>query len=235
MVRALRAGASGIEVRLRHHARARRMVLRVGQAGAHAATLTLPPGVPLAAAEAFLHDQQDWLRRQIDRGPVRVAVGPGTAIPFGDGTLQIRQTPGRQLRREGDVLLVPGPARMVPGRVAGFLRESARAACAGGVTRQAARLGRVPGRISLRDPRSRWGSCTSRGDLMFSWRLAMAPVRVLDYVVAHEVAHLAELNHSARFWAVVADLCPDHAGPRDWLRRNGAGLHAFDFAAGDAP
>lgn len=232
MVRALHAGASGIEVRLRHHARARRMVLRVGQAGEHPATLTLPPGVPLAAAEAFLRDQQDWLRHQIARGPVRVAVGPETDVPFGDGSLRVRQVPGRRLRHEAGVLHVPGPARMVPGRVAGFLRESARAACADGVAFHAARLGRTPGRISLRDPRSRWGSCTSRGDLMFSWRLAMAPAQVLDYVVAHEVAHLAEMNHSTRFWAVVADLCPDNAGPRDWLRRHGASLHAFDFASG---
>jgi predicted metal-dependent hydrolase len=139
----------------------------------------------------------------------------------------------RRLRHECSTLHVPGPMSAVSGRVAGFLRESARAACAEGVARHAAALGRHPGRISLRDPRSRWGSCTSRGDLMFSWRLAMAPAAVLDYVVAHEVAHLAEMNHSQRFWAAVARLCPDHAGPRDWLRRNGAGLHAYDFTGGD--
>lgn len=210
------------------------MVLRVGQAGVHSATLTLPPGVPIAAAEAFLDDQQDWLRRQIARGPVQVAIRPDSEIPFGDGRLQVRMTAERRLMHEAGTLLVPGPARMVPGRVAGFLRESARAACDAGVVRHAAALGRQPGRISLRDPRSRWGSCTSRGDLMFSWRLAMAPAAVLDYVVAHEVAHLAEMNHSARFWAVVHDLCPDNAGPRDWLRRNGAGLHAYDFTGGGA-
>ena len=210
------------------------MVLRVGPAGGHAATLTLPPGVPISAAEAFLDDQQDWLRRQIERGPVRVTVAPGSEIPFADGRLRVRMSAERRLRHEGETLLVPGPAAMVPGRVAGFLRESARAACAEGVERHAAALGRRPGRISLRDPRSRWGSCTSRGDLMFSWRLAMAPAAVLDYVVAHEVAHLAEMNHSPRFWAVVAELCPDHAGPRDWLRRNGSGLHAHDFTGGEA-
>ena len=79
--------------------------------------------------------------------------------------------------------------------------------------------------ITLRDPRSRWGSCSPAGDLMFSWRLVMAPAAVLDYVVAHEVAHLAEMNHSTRFWAVVRRLCPDHAPAREWLRRHGASLH----------
>jgi predicted metal-dependent hydrolase len=90
-------------------------------------------------------------------------------------------------------------------------------------------LGLPFGRVTLRDTRSRWGSCTSAGDLMFSWRLIMAPSAVLDYVVAHEVAHLAEMNHSDRFWAQVERLFPDHAAPRAWLRRNGAGLHAWDF------
>ena len=99
------------------------------------------------------------------------------------------------------------------------------------VDRHAAGLGRSAGRIRLADPRARWGSCTASGDLMFSWRLIMAPVDVLDYVVAHEVAHLAELNHSPRFWAVVRRLCPGYEPARDWLRRHGAELHRHDFSA----
>jgi predicted metal-dependent hydrolase len=132
------------------------------------------------------------------------------------------------------VLHVPGGAAGLPPRVGAFLKDAARRGCAGAVARHAARLGRAPRRLTLRDPRSRWGSCTSEGDLMFSWRLAMAPSAVLDYVVAHEVAHLAELNHSPRFWAEVRRLCPDFEAQRAWLRRHGAGLHAFDFASASA-
>ena len=90
-------------------------------------------------------------------------------------------------------------------------------------------LGRPFGRITLRDPRSRWGSCSSKGDLMFSWRLIMAPPEVLDYVAAHEVAHLAEMNHSDRFWAVCRRLCPETDKHRRWSKQNGAELLAWRF------
>ena len=83
--------------------------------------------------------------------------------------------------------------------------------------------------LTLRDTRSRWGSCSTDGNLMFSWRLILAPRQVLDYVAAHEVAHLVHMDHSSRFWGVVADLCPDYAAPRGWLRREGHGLHRFRF------
>ena len=228
MAEAIRIGEPEIEVRLRRNVRARRMVLRVSQAGSDP-TLTLPPGVPLARAQAFLRDHEGWLRRHLAERPAGAPVRAGSVLPFGDGTLTVAAIAGRAVRRSGDVLGVPGDVAGQGVRVAAWLREEARHACVAGVDRHAAALGLRPGRISVRDPRSRWGSCTSEGDLMFSWRLAMAPVAVLDYVVAHEVAHLAELNHSPRFWAVVRRLRPDFQTSRDWLQRNGAALHTFDF------
>ncbi|MGR3434759.1 MAG: M48 family metallopeptidase, partial [Shimia sp.] len=81
----------------------------------------------------------------------------------------------------------------------------------------------------LRDTRSRWGSCSAAGGLNYSWRLVMAPPEVLDYVAAHEVAHLAQMNHSPRFWAEVAGLMPGYEAPRGWLRRHGADLHRYRF------
>ena len=229
MADAIRIGEPAIEVRLRRNARARRMVLRVAQAG-RAPTLTLPHGVPIAQARAFLRDHEGWLRHHIAAHPGGTAIGDGSLLPFGDCMLTVRVEAGR-LRLIGDQLHVPGPAARIAPRVAAWLREEARQACAAGAARHATVLGRTPGRITLRDPRSRWGSCTAHGDLMFSWRLAMAPTSVLDYVVAHEVAHLVEMNHSPRFWAVVKQLYPDHVAARDWLRRHGAALHAHDFGA----
>lgn len=209
------------------------MVLRVAQSGA-ATTLTLPPGVPVATARAFLLDHEAWLRRNLAARPLRVTVGDGAVLPFGDDFLKIRSTSGKRLIHGTGELLVPGPPEAVPCKVAAFLCAAAREACVAATDHHAAALGRRVGRITLRDPRSRWGSCTSGGDLMYSWRLILAPRDVLDYVVAHEVAHLAEMNHSERFWRVVRDLCPGFEAPRDWLRRKGAGLHAYDFGQSDA-
>ncbi len=233
MADAIRIGDPAIEIRLRRNARARRMVLRVAQTG-RGPTLTLPPGVPLTRARAFLSDQEGWLRRHLAARPCGTRLSDGGPLPFGDVALTVRVSSGACVRREGLTLHVPGPPERHGPRVAAWLREEARQACVAGVARHAGCLGLRHGRISLRDTRSRWGSCTASGDLMFSWRLVLAPSAVLDYVIAHEVAHLAEMNHSPRFWAVVQRLCPDHAGPRDWLRRNGAALHAYDFGAGSA-
>jgi predicted metal-dependent hydrolase len=227
---AIRIGEPAIEVRLRRSPRARRMVLRVAHGG-RPPTLTLPPGVPVSRARAFLADHEAWLRRHLAAGPAGAMIADGAVLPFGDGELTVRIGPGRRIAYAHGVLSVPGPAGRLAPQVGAWVREEARRACTAAVGRHADRLGLRPGRLSLRDPRSRWGSCSSTGDLMFSWRLALAPPAVLDYVVAHEVAHLAEMNHSPRFWAVVRRLCPDYEAPREWLRRHGGSLHRWDFAA----
>jgi len=114
--------------------------------------------------------------------------------------------------------------------VQGYMKVLARARLASAADRYAEALGRGYRSLSLRDTRSRWGSCTADGGLMFSWRLMMAPPEVLDYVAAHEVAHLAEMNHSPAFWAVVARLYGDHRRERAWLRAHGGLLQRYDFS-----
>jgi len=230
LVEAIRIGEPPIEVAVRRHAGARRLVLRVSSAG-RGPVLTLPPGVGLTQARSFLAGQEAWLRRHLAAHPSATRVGEGSVLPFGDGTLTLCGHPGRAILRRGDQLLLPGAPGHFGPRAAAWLREEARQAIVDGVAAQASQLGRPVGRIRLADPRARWGSCTSGGDLMFSWRLAMAPRPVLDYVVAHEVAHLVELSHSARFWEVVGQLCPGYEAPRYWLRQHGAGLHRHDFTA----
>jgi predicted metal-dependent hydrolase len=225
---AIRIGDPAIEIHLRRNARARRMVLRVAHTGS-GPTLTLPPGVSIGRARAFLSDHEGWLRQRMAACPPTARVGAGTVLPFGDGTLTIEVGGARTMLQRPGVLGVAGPAEGQTVRIAAWLREEARLACVAAVDRHAATLGARPGRISLRDPRARWGSCTAGGDLMFSWRLVMAPAAVLDYVVAHEVAHLAEFNHSRRFWTVVERLCPGFGASRDWLRRKGPELHRLDF------
>lgn len=229
MGEAIRIGDPAIEIRLRRNARARRMVLRVSQT-AGGAVLTLPPSVCVSRARAFALDQEGWLRRHMEAAPARSLVVAGTVLPYRGGTLTVATAPRVRTALRDGVLVVPEGGPVGP-RAAAFLREAARQQLLAASAHHAARLGRPLGRMSLRDPRGRWGSCTARGDLMFSWRLILAPDAVLDYVAAHEVAHLAEMNHSPRFWSVVEHLCPGYDAPRAWLRGHGAGLMAFDFAA----
>jgi predicted metal-dependent hydrolase len=105
-------------------------------------------------------------------------------------------------------------------RVRDYLVAQARSELASRARRLAARIGHNVARVSVRDTKSRWGSCSGRGNLSFSWRLILVPEPVIDYVVAHEVAHLAEMNHGPRFWRLVESLSPDSAAPRAWLKRH---------------
>ena len=136
---------------------------------------------------------------------------------------------GRAVHLTDEALLVPGDPAQLGRRVAAFLKTRARDRLAAASDHYAARLGRPYASLALRDTRSRWGSCTHDGRLMFSWRLAMAPPEVLDYVAAHEVAHLEHMDHSPDFWAATARLLPDYARHRGWLRTHGHELLAWRF------
>ena len=127
---------------------------------------------------------------------------------------------------EGEIRVRGDPVHL-PRRVVDHLKALARRDFAERARTLAARLGKSVARVGVRDPKSRWGSCSSKGALSFSWRLILAPPFVLDYLAAHEVAHLVEMNHSPRFWKVVASLVPDSAGPRAWLRRHRAELLSY--------
>jgi predicted metal-dependent hydrolase len=225
-----------ISVRLRVSARARRFTLRLDPSG-EGAVLTLPPGVAMAEARMFLMRQADWLARALARHPGRIVVGDGTRLPVAGEEIEIAAVDGprRVPRLEGGRLIVPGPGApgfQVGPRVAAWLKTRARDALVPAAQRYAGMLGRRPAAVSLRDTSSRWGSCSNRGRLSFSWRLAMAPPEVLDYVAAHEAAHLVEMSHGARYWEVVERILPDYRRHRAWLKREGRGLHGFRFEAG---
>ena len=217
-----------VDVQLRRSARARRLSLRISRLDGRA-TLTLPTRVPEHEGMAFLRDRESWLRKHLSDVAPEARVHIGGTMPFQGETLPIVGGDVKRARLENGSLMVPADDRMVGKRVAAFLKLQARDALADASDRYAKSLGKPFGRISLRDTRSRWGSCSSEGNLMYSWRLIMAPVEVLDYVAAHEVAHLAHMDHSPRFWAVVEQLFPDHKRCRAWLRTHGAALHRVRF------
>ena len=221
-------GNPPIAVVLRRSARARRLSLRISRLDGRI-TLTLPDGVPERQGIAFLESREDWLRGHLEDAAPAHSVGLGGTVPFEGVPLPVTSGQVRgPVLRQGALVVPPDPAR-AGRRVQAFLKLQARDRLVAASDHYAALLARSYSRITLRDTRSRWGSCTAAGDLMYSWRLIMAPPEVLRYVAAHEVAHLAEMNHSAAFWQVVEGLMPDYRTHRRWLRREGDALHRVQF------
>lgn len=220
-------GGSIISILLRRSAQARRISLRVDPA--MGAVMVLPSRAALKDAQRFAVEHRIWLAERLARLPGRVDFVPGALVPVLGVDHAIHHEPDarRGVWIEDQAIRVSGRLEFVPRRVADFLKAEARRLVAPRAAELAARVGRPLGRVSVKDTRSRWGSCSAAGDLAFSWRLVMAPEWVLDYVVAHEVAHLVELNHSPAFWSVVALLSSDHARARSWLKKSGAALHRY--------
>jgi predicted metal-dependent hydrolase len=226
-------GDRKVPVTVRRSALARRTSLRID--AIRGVVLVLPLKASLAEATRFVNAHRVWVAERLARLPVARPLEDGAVIPILGIDHTIRHCP--QARRgvwiEEGFLNVSGLPDQVGRRVQAFLKQHARLLIGKRVAALSATFDRKPGRITVRDTRSRWGSCSARGDLSFSWRLVMAPDWVLSYVVAHELAHLVEMNHSPDFWSVVAGLCPDAARARMWLKRHGAGLHRFGECATD--
>ncbi len=220
-------GNPPIDVTLRHSARAKRLSLRISRLDGRV-TLTMPRRAPEREGIAFLRTKEAWLRGHLSDMKPGVNVTVGQSVPFRGVATPIVVGQGRRARITGAQIEVSQASPAGP-QVKALMRHAARDALAVASDTYAAQLGKTYTRLSIRDTRSRWGSCSSLGALMYSWRLIMAPPAVLDYVAAHEVAHLVEMNHQPSFWAVVARLCPDYEQHRNWLRQEGDHLHRVIF------
>lgn len=203
--------------RVVRHRGARRMTLRVSDAGVR---LTVPPRVPAARVDAFLRAQAAWVAEQRALlAPVAPPLAPGDRLAWLDEELVLVTRPARRAeRREGALLMPPGD---LDRRVERWYRDEALRLASTRSHALAERLGARVAGVSVRDPRTRWGSCAATGRLSFSWRLVLAPGAVLDYVVAHEVCHLLRPDHSPAFWALLEEALPGHATARRWLREHG--------------
>lgn len=222
------SGNPPVEVNLRKSARARRISLRISQLDGRV-TLTLPRFVSEAEGIAFAREKEAWLRRHLDDRGVDCDVALGVSLPVEGALRLIEPGSGRRVILEPDRLLVPGKPEQIATRTQAFLKQMARDRLASASDHYASILGKPYARISIRDTRSRWGSCSSAGALMYSWRLILCPPDVLKYVAAHEVAHLAEMNHSSAFWDTVTRIHGPYKVPRAWLRTHGAALHTYRF------
>lgn len=221
-------GTPPVPLVLRRSARARRISLRVSRLDGRV-TLTLPKGVAEAEALAFAREKSDWIRGHLAERPAEWQAVIGAHLPIEGQMRQIVAAPGRRIVLHPDCVQVPPDA---PGRrLQVWLKQMARERLVAASERHCAALGQGHAGITLRDTRSRWGSCSAQGALMYSWRLILAPPDVLDYVAAHEVAHLAEMNHSPAFWAVVRRLYGPYDAARGWLRDQGNTLHRYRFEA----
>ncbi len=208
---------------VRRSARARRVRVNV-HAHAHV-EVVLPTRAPERAAAAAISELRPWIEQRLEEARAtlaRVAARAGT-LPYLGETLQVIPEPGRmRVHRAGSELLVPeGDARAAIER---FYRRSAREEIAPRLDRATRLSGSRYRGLSIRAQRTRWASCSASGAMSFNWRLLLAPERVLDYVVWHEVCHLQILDHSPRFWALLEGYWPGYRDDREWLRMNGATL-----------
>lgn len=209
----------------RRSARARRIMLRIEprQGGV---IVTLPARASAAAAHKALLTHRDWVAERLAKLPRPIALGPGAAVPIDGSPHRIVHRPdmrGTAWLEAGEIHVAGDPA-FVARRVGDWLRNHARKRLGSLAVEKAGTAGLVPRRIVIKDTSSRWGSCTAKGALMFSWRLVMAPPEVQDYVVGHEVAHLQHMNHGKAFWALVHQLTPHRTFADAWLAAHGPGL-----------
>lgn len=233
---------------VRPSARARRVALRLDPA-AGCITLVLPRRMRMEAARDFAWSRAPWIAKALATLPERVPFADGAVLPIAARDARIAVELGAGASRvtlKGDTLHVrlaagatdPGPP------VERFLRRHARAVLAPLLEDKARAVGHAPPALSIRDTRSRWGSCAppapshpckggvrggsaAPGRVSLSWRLVLAPPAAADYVVAHEAAHLTHPNHSAAFWALCEALSADHATGRTWMHEHGHSLLRF--------
>jgi predicted metal-dependent hydrolase len=232
---------TSIPYRIRRSERARRARILVDGDGVE---VVVPPRFPLRDVEPFVEQKRDWIERTLRRMRETEAELPtarlehGGHVPYLGETLRlaVRVEPGRvreHVSRRGDELRVALPAeaqRLLPGDGAlrdaleRWYRKRARVEVAPRLDAACARAGTTYSRLQIRGQRTRWASCSSNGAMSFNWRLLLAPAEILDYVVEHEVAHLERLDHSPRFWRLLASRCPDWRERERWLRRHGHAL-----------
>lgn len=218
---------------VRRSAQARRYTLKVKTA-TREAVLTMPLRGSMATARDFADRHGGWLAARFDKLPETVDFRDGCVVPLRGMPHLIQHRPGARGTAwtesgvDGQpVIAVAGDPSFLPRRVRDFLKREARGDIEAAARRHAAALGVSIKRISIKDTTSRWGSCAADGSLSFSWRMILAPPFVLDYLAAHEVAHRKEMNHSVRYWRVVASIFPDYARAEAWLKRHGAELHRW--------
>ena len=225
-------GGEVYRVALKRVATSRRFTLRVRTA-TRDALLTMPSRSSLKSAREFAKRHAAWIGTRLARLPEPVAFAPRAVTPLRGVDHRIVHRPGErgvvwlEAGERGPLICVSGERPHMARRVTDFLKREAKRELETASRRAADKLGVKIKRVSIRDQASRWGSCSTTGVLSYSWRLILAPPFVLDYLAAHEVAHLVEMNHSRAFWRLVMRICPNVARAKIWLDSHGSELHRY--------
>ncbi|WP_119388670.1 M48 family metallopeptidase [Taklimakanibacter lacteus] len=220
-----------ISVTFRRNAKARRLILRLSRDRA-GVVVTLPPRIGRAEALDFVKKSAKWIAERLSREPVMKPIVAGGQILIRGESLGIMSAGTRRgaITIANGSIIVTGDPVHLQRRLVDWLKAQARhdLVQASEFYAQAMEVKFI--RLSVRDQKSRWGSCSSDGTLSYSWRLILAPPFVLDYVAAHEVAHLRHMNHGRGFWRLVLAHCPNASRAKAWLKQHGAELHSYASA-----
>ena len=217
-------------VNVRRNSRAKRIILRLTR-DATGVAVTIPKNMNAARAQAFVEKSVPWISKHLKQRAPKTVLGPGSVIPLRGIPHEVHATTARRglitIDPEARRILVPGDPRHLSRRLQDWLKAQAKADLTEASARYAKSMAVDFKRISVRDQKSRWGSCSASGDLSYNWRLILAPSHILDYVAAHEVAHRQHMNHGPRFWRLVLTHCPHASTAKHWFKSNGAELHRF--------
>ncbi len=216
-----------VAVEVRRHPQARRMILRLNENGT-GAVVTIPKYVAFKEGIEMAQRKASWIQHQLAKKPEVVEFADGAEVPLlGELHTIVHLPQGRGVAVKDGEIHIAGRPEHLRRRMTDWLKSQARKEISARAHGKANQINQRVERISIRDTRSRWGSCGVGGTLNFSWRLILAPEHVLDYVVAHEVAHLVHHNHSDWFWALTDRLCERMVESRDWLNAFGHDLHRY--------
>lgn len=218
-------------LKLKPSQRARRVALRLDTKN-RIMNLVLPPRMSLARAETFALTHAAWIKARMDDLPAIIPFTDGAVIPVYGREITVQITYSDTLKSTrikliNNYLLISTNKEDPTPRILRFLKKEAQATLENLAREKAAEIGKTVNNVTLRDTKSRWGSCSSDGNISLSWRLIFAPWEAMDYVVAHEVAHLVHMDHSKRFWALCAQLSEDYSTGKKWMRSHGSTLMRY--------
>lgn len=228
----MRIAGQPVALNVRVNPRARRIIVKVHPSTGEVAVIA-PSARAINGAIDFARGERDWIAEMLSRIPAAVPFAPGASVPYRGVDHVIRWAGARRglvtIDQEAfrPTIRISGGLEFIGRRLEDWYKKQARFHLSRKVELYAEMIGVKVRRLTIRDGASRWGSCSSNGTLSFSWRLVMAPPSVLDYVAAHEVAHLREMNHGTRFWRLVDRMVGDSSAAQDWLRENGSHLHRY--------
>ncbi|MDA1237370.1 MAG: SprT family zinc-dependent metalloprotease [Proteobacteria bacterium] len=226
ILKSIMIGTPEIEIFIRQSSRSRKISLKLSRFD-NKVYLTVPNEGFIGQAEEFAREKEIWVRKQLNSLPSAIRIKPGVFITIDGVPRRVSISEMRCVSLSDSDLIIPFNDNKFEVRVKVFLIELARQRFLELTEFYSLKIGRNFKSITLRDTKSRWGSCSIEGNLMYSWRLIFAPKEVLEYLVVHEICHLEEMNHSERFWNRVESLMPDFKTNREWLKVNGSELHRY--------